>query len=250
LCPATDQRGARRSGAAICDIGAMEITPPVLVAGLASADANSANLPFSVDTGVASTTYHLEYGPAGGALAATADVTIPGASDPTDVSVAIGNLTPGTAYQYELVATNMFGTARSGVGLVTTAAAPPATPPKATLGLSGKHGKIKVNKKGKFKIKGATVGCPAGATGDCTATIAVTAKAPKHGKKTLKLGTSKQKIAPGASATIKGKLSKKGTKALGRAKKLKKASIRITVDAPGGEGAAGKVKATLVAAKG
>jgi hypothetical protein len=246
LCPPTDQRGGKRPAGSACDIGAVEITPPTIVRGAATADTTTATLPFDLDTGVASTTYHVEYGPAGGALAATAEVTVPGAADATAVSVALSDLSPGTAYQYELVATNMFGTTRSGVGLVTTAAAPPPPPSKASLNLKAKAGKVKVDKKGKFKLKGSEAGCPSGSVAACEVSVGVTAKAPKDKKKTAKLGSSKFTIAAGATSAIKGKLSKKGTKLLKRAGKIKKAKIAVSISVPGGEPTAGATKATLI----
>jgi hypothetical protein len=126
---------------------------------------------------------------------------------------------------------------------------PPKATLKATLGLPGKAGKIKVDKRGKFKLRKATVGCPAEATGNCDATITVTAKAAKHAKKTLKLGTSHLAATPGKTSPVTGKLSKKGLKAVKKAKKLKKAKIAISVATPGGETTTGKTSGTLVAGK-
>ena len=117
---------------------------------------------------------------------------------------------------------------------------------KASLTLPKKAGKVKVDKKGKFKVKGATAGCPAEAAAACTATLTVTAKAPKHAKP-LKLGSSELTLAAGSTAKLKGKLSRKGTKRVKRAKKLEKATIAVGVDAPGGESTSGSLKTTLVA---
>ncbi len=122
---------------------------------------------------------------------------------------------------------------------------PPAG--KAAVTLSKKAGKVKVDKKGKFKIKGATISCPANASGACEASVTVTAKTAKKSKKTLKLGTSTFEIAAGQSVAVTGKLSKKGTKLVKRAGKLKKATIAVAVEAPGQEPVAASSKGTLVA---
>jgi hypothetical protein len=119
--------------------------------------------------------------------------------------------------------------------------------PKGALKLPAKAKKIKVDKKGKFKIAGSAVDCPPDARSDCTATIDVTAKKPKKGKKALKLGSSTMPVGVGKSATIAGKLSKKGAKLVKKAKKLKKATVAIAVEVPGGDAVTGSLKATLVA---
>lgn len=78
----------------------------------------------------------------------------------------------------------------------------------------------------------------------------VAAKKPKHATKVLKLGSSTLTVAAGATAPVKGKLSKKGAKLLKRAGKIKKASITLSVKVPGGEAASATISGTLVAKNG
>ncbi len=118
---------------------------------------------------------------------------------------------------------------------------------KAALTLPKKAGKVKVDKKGKFKIRRATVGCPTNASGPCEISLGVTAKTPKKSKKKLKLGNSSFELSAGQSGALKGKLSKKGARLVKRARKIKKATIKIAVAVPGGEAATATSRGTLVA---
>lgn len=129
----------------------------------------------------------------------------------------------------------------------------PPPPNRATLRARlslGKGGTIKVDKKGRFKVKSAQVECPPASPGPCTVKLIVTATAPPPkrkplAKKTLKLGTSSLSVGVGKSATLVGKLSKPGLRKLQQAKRLK-AKIAVSASVPGGEATPGSISATLV----
>ena len=93
----------------------------------------------------------------------------------------------------------------------------------------------------------ARVGCPAASAATCMVSVTVTAKARKKNKPALELGASTFAVATGATATLLGQLSPKGTKLLRKAKQLKQASLAVTALVPGGAPNMGTVGATLVA---
>lgn len=110
----------------------------------------------------------------------------------------------------------------------------PAARPRARLSLPAKA-KIKVDKLGRYKLKGASATCPGDAGGACRVQIQVKV-----------LGSSSSSLAAGKTAPIGGKVSKAGLKKLRKAKQLKVKAI-VTVTVPSGEPAAAKLSATFLA---
>jgi hypothetical protein len=88
-----------------------------------------------------------------------------------------------------------------------------------------------VKAKGKFKLKGVQLACPAGGAA-CTIELALTTKAKR---KTVKLGTSSMTIPAGSTMPLAGKLSKSGLKIFNKTKK-----ITATITLAGKGGAEGK----------
>lgn len=130
-CPATDQRGAVRPSGAGCDVGAVEIAPPSVTTGAASAlTGSSASVAGTVDTRGLDTAYRVEFGSTtacGRQVAATA----PRASAVSGVSLSLAGLTPLTTYHYRLVATGPDGTASGSDRTFATTAATVAGGPGA-----------------------------------------------------------------------------------------------------------------------
>jgi hypothetical protein len=113
---------------------------------------------------------------------------------------------------------------------------PPPAPsrPRGRVALPGKA-KVKVNRAGRFKLKGASATCPGEASGACRVEVQVKA-----------LGTSSFSLAPGKVAPLGGKVSKAGLKKLLRAKQLK-AKIAVSVTVPNGDPAVQQSLATFLA---
>lgn len=112
---------------------------------------------------------------------------------------------------------------------------------KIDLKAPAKAGKVKLSKKGAFKLKDASAGCPAASTAPCE--VKLTVKAKKNA-----LGASEMAIKPGATDDLAGKLSKKGLRKV-RKKGNLKAVIEVDASVPGGEGASAEIAAKLVAKK-
>jgi hypothetical protein len=92
-----------------------------------------------------------------------------------------------------------------------------------------------VKAKGKFTVKSVKFACPAGGT-SCKFSVSVTAKIKK---KKVKLASSSFTVKPGATATLTGKLSKKGLAQLKKSKKLK---TTLALKGAGGATGSGTIK--------
>ena len=124
-CAPDDARGLARFGGLSCDSGAVESPQPGAGTGDATGVTTSAaTIPGSVTTRGADTTYHVDFGPDAAHLTSTADASAGGSLAPSAVSIPLGGLSPSTTYVYELVATNAYGSARSGPRSFTTAGLP------------------------------------------------------------------------------------------------------------------------------
>lgn len=97
----------------------------------------------------------------------------------------------------------------------------PGPLPSARVSLPAKA-KVKVDKLGRYKIKGSSASCPGEAGGSCRVQIQVQA-----------LGGSSFPLAAGRTALLSGRLSKRGLKKLRKAAHLK-AMVAVTVAVPNG----------------
>jgi hypothetical protein len=129
----------------------------------------------------------------------------------------------------------------------------PVEPLRASLSLPRRVGKVKIKKNGAFSVKSARIGCPAASQGPCTAAVGVTGTLASKSKgrasraKALSLGSSTIKVQAGRTASVTGRLSKKGARRVEAAKRLK-GKISVSVKVPGGETTAGSIRTTLVPA--
>ncbi len=92
--------------------------PSVTTLGSADRSDTSARLRATVDPNGAATTYHFEYGPLGGPLDLRAPVPAGALNDgntPVLIAENVSGLSPETAYEYRIVATNESGTSHGNV---------------------------------------------------------------------------------------------------------------------------------------
>ncbi len=109
-CPATDQRGVPRPGAAACDIGSYEAVPPQATTGPASEiKPVAATLSATVKANAADAGVHFEYGTSSGYGSSTADRHLAGVTGVSVLAPVIA-LTPGMTYHYRVVASSIDGT--------------------------------------------------------------------------------------------------------------------------------------------
>ena len=136
-----------------------------------------------------------------------------------------GALAPNTTYHYRLVAAGTDGGAAGDDMTFTTAALAVEQPPGATnpppaktfAGVTIKGGKVTVTK----NRAAIALTCPAATEGACTGTITLTFKVKVKTKtKTIKAGSATFTLRPGATKTLKIKLTKKARKALKRTLKV------------------------------
>jgi hypothetical protein len=118
---------------------------------------------------------------------------------------------------------------------VTVVEAPRAPPrPRGGLRLPGKA-TVKVDRRGKFKVKGSSATCPGESSGACQVQIKVKA-----------LGTSSFSLSSGKTALLGGKISNSGLRKLRKAKHLR-AKVLVTVAVPNGDSAVEQQSATFLA---
>jgi phosphodiesterase/alkaline phosphatase D-like protein len=103
--------------------------PRIVSNGAGSVTESSARIDVTINPGLAATTYHVDYGKTGRFTSSTPESSVIG-PDSADhaASTTISGLTPGTGYQFRVVATNVVGTTSSEVVKFTTnTPAPPTT---------------------------------------------------------------------------------------------------------------------------
>src|ERR1700710_978038 len=124
---------------------------------------------------------------------------------------------------------------------------------RASLSLPSGAGTVKVDKAGRFKLKTASVGCPAASPGPCPVTIGVSATLPlpkgKGGKrgraKPVQLGATTSTVAAGGTVTLEGKLSGAGLRQLPTLRRLQ-ATLSVSARVPPGESSSGSLGASLL----
>ena len=133
-CPATDQRGVSRPQGAGCDIGAVEVAPPIVSTGpVSSAGPETATVTAAVNPNFSETAYHIEFGTTTAYGGASASASAGSGGVAQAVAAALGGLKPRTTYHYRVIASNAAGTVVGADAVLTTAAAPPARPAGPTL---------------------------------------------------------------------------------------------------------------------
>jgi hypothetical protein len=128
-CPTTDQRGVARPQAGGCDIGAVEVAPPVVTtSSVSSVSSESATVGGSVNPNFSATTYHVDFGTTTAYGNFTADASAGEGGVGQAVSAGLSRLKPRTLYHFRVVARNAAGTVVGGDQTLTTGTAPAAQP--------------------------------------------------------------------------------------------------------------------------
>jgi CSLREA domain-containing protein len=146
-CDPLDIRGLSRPRGAACDVGPAETSAPALAGAAATAIGQTAALVTgAVDSGLAPTTVHVEYG----TTAAYGASSPEGAGD-GPLAVTLSGLAPGTAYHARLVATNGYGST-AGPDVTFTTVAAPAGPIARDL-TAPRMSKLRLPKKVRGKLR-------------------------------------------------------------------------------------------------
>lgn len=132
VCPATDERGVPRPHGPVCDIGAFEISAPIVTAGTASAvTERTATVTGSANPSGFATTAQVEYGTTTAYGSSTSPQSIGAGTSPAQLSAALAGLTPGTTYHFRIVANNRDGTIAGPDATLTTPKSINTGPPQA-----------------------------------------------------------------------------------------------------------------------
>jgi hypothetical protein len=124
-CPATDQRGVARPQGGGCDIGAVEVPPPVATtSSVASVTSSSATIAASVNPNFSAASYHFDYGTTTAYGSFTAATSAGEGGVAQAVAATLTGLKPQTVYHFRVVATNAAGTVAGADQTLTTAKAP------------------------------------------------------------------------------------------------------------------------------
>ncbi len=101
-------------------------TPPIAATtGAGDVKARSATIAGTANGHAQATSFHVDYGPVGGALSSTPEQTLGVTSGATPVSATLGGLSPSTGYQARVVVTNPTGSSAGAfVDFTTPSAAP------------------------------------------------------------------------------------------------------------------------------
>lgn len=111
-CPLVDQRGVARPQVGACDIGAVEVEPPLVsTTSATSLTPTGARLGASVEPRFSATAVRFQYGKTTGYGTTSASSTSAAAGTAQAVSVAVGGLTKNTLYHFRAVGSNATGVA-------------------------------------------------------------------------------------------------------------------------------------------
>lgn len=128
-CATSDQRGVARPQGGACDIGAVELAPPSVATGAASAVTDSsATVGASVNPQFSATSYHVDFGTTTAYGNFTAATSAGESGVAQAVSAALSKLKAQTVYHYRIVASNAAGTVVGADQTLTTAKAPVVRP--------------------------------------------------------------------------------------------------------------------------
>jgi hypothetical protein len=113
-CPSTDQRGEPRANP--CDVGAFEAQFPPVVSDVSVPSVTQTNgtIDFSIDPEGPDTTYVIDYGLTSTYGQQTQPVEIGSGFGAQPLQATVTGLSPGTTYDFEVVATNAQGNGASG----------------------------------------------------------------------------------------------------------------------------------------
>ncbi len=127
VCPATDERGVPRPHGPVCDIGAFELSTPIVAAGTASAVTESAaTVAGSVNPSGFATTARIEYGTTTAYGSSTNPQTMGAGSAAAQLSASLAGLAQGTTYHFRISASNRDGTTTGPDATFTTTKLTPA----------------------------------------------------------------------------------------------------------------------------
>ena len=125
-CPTTDERGAPRPHGPLCDIGAFELSPPIVTAGSASGVTGSgATVTGSVNPSGFASSARIEYGTTTAYGSSTSPQSMGAGTSAAALNATLSGLAPGVTYHYRTVASNNDGTT-AGPDATFTTTKPPA----------------------------------------------------------------------------------------------------------------------------
>ncbi len=126
-CPATDERGAPRPHGPTCDIGAFELSPPIVTTGTASAVTDTgATVMGNVNPSGLASTAKIEYGTTTAYGSSTSVQSMGSGTSAAALTATLSGLAPGTTYHYRVSASNHDGTSTSlDATFTTTKPSPP-----------------------------------------------------------------------------------------------------------------------------
>jgi CSLREA domain-containing protein len=121
-CPASDQRGLPRPGAAACDIGAYEVVVPTIAnIGASPTGTNTVTLTATVTANAPEATVQYQYGTTTAYGSSTTPQSASGVS-PVALPAQVSALAPGTTYHFRAIASSQDGTSVSTDQTFTTTA--------------------------------------------------------------------------------------------------------------------------------
>jgi CSLREA domain-containing protein len=124
-CPTTDARGVPRPHGSVCDIGAFELSPPVVATGAASGVTGSgASVVGTIDPSGLDASGYIEYGTTTAYGSSTPVEDLGTGSGAVALSAALSGLAPGTTYHFRIVASNRDGTSVGADATFTTVPTP------------------------------------------------------------------------------------------------------------------------------
>jgi hypothetical protein len=210
----TDQRGVGRPVGAPCDSGAYEVAPPG-VSGIAvgSVTTSSASVAAAVNPNLQDSRVIVNYGRTPSYGSSTPPRDLGAGNSPVPFTAALGGLTPGATYHFDIVATNADGQSTTSDGTFTTL--PPLGASIARATTVGPALSL-------------TIECAGGSgPGRCGGTVHLTTreavksahtakhKRGRHGPKARLVGAGSYSVASGSKVTVRINLNQMGRKLLG-----------------------------------
>ncbi|HEY2766708.1 MAG TPA: choice-of-anchor Q domain-containing protein [Solirubrobacteraceae bacterium] len=132
-CPTTDARGVPRPHGLVCDMGAFELSPPLVTTTAASGVTTSgASVGGNADPSGLDTSARIEYGTTTAYGSSTAAQDVGSGTSAVTVAATLSGLAPNTTYHYRVLATNRDGMSVGADATFVTGAAPGLAAPTIT----------------------------------------------------------------------------------------------------------------------
>lgn len=193
----SDQRGVARPLGSVCDTGAYQVAPPLVVGvSVQAITTTTAGIAANVNPNLRDAAVVVDYGRTSSYGLSTQPLDVGAGNDPSPFSVGLSGLVPGATYHFEVVATSADGQTTTSDGTFTTA--PPLAASIASTSTVGPTLSL-------------TIACTGGSgPATCTGPIILTARPTGRHRHRVMVAAGSYSVPAGRQVTVKIALNRIG----------------------------------------